>query len=133
MSDSNSARAKFARLSAIFIDVVEKYRTILALPQLVCSQFDDETSPNRKLDFNAINYKTDIENATAASLRGLPDEDKLQKTWFQLVANDQTADLALTKRVIRACGQMYQKRGLEPSRYLRTIKRGRGERVWVKQ
>lgn len=129
MSDSNPARARFARLNAIFIDVVEKYRSILALPQLVCSQFDDETSPNRKLDFNAIDYKTDIENATAASFRGLPDEDKLQQTWLKLVANDQTTEPALINKVIRTCGKIYQQRGLQPNQYLRHIKRGRGERV----
>lgn len=129
MSDSNPARARFAHLSAIFTDVLERYRTILNLHPLAAGRIDDDLPPNRKLDFAVIDYKTDIENATAASLLGLPDEDKLQKTWFQLVANDQTADLALTKRVIRACGQMYQKRGLEPSRYLRKIKRKHGERV----
>jgi len=131
LSDTNPARARFARLSAIFTDVIERYRTILNLHPIVASQIDDEIPPNRRLDFSAVDFKIDIENATAASLHGFPDEDKLQKTWFQLVAKDQTADLALTKKVVRLCGQMYQKRGLEPSRYLRKIKRGRGEHLQV--
>lgn len=111
--------------------VIERYRDILNLHPLACSQFDSDAPQNRRLDFAVIDYKTDIENATAASFRGLPDEDKLQTTWFQLVANDQTADLALINKVIRTCGKIYQQRGLEPAQYLRRIKRGRGERVRV--
>ena len=125
LSDSNTSRQRFAHSYLIFTSVVQQHKAICDLPLLVASEIDiDAPTRSRRLDFAAIDYKVDIESATTASLRGLRDEAQLQKTWFQLVAGDQTTDADLAKRVIRACAPVYEQRGLEPFYHLRKVRRG---------
>lgn len=128
--DSNESRRRFAHLSLVFTTILEQYREISNRHPLVASSIDDETqSRSRRLDYNGIEYLADITAACEAAVKGQANADELRDAIDKLIAGDQTVPEVLTRQIIRLCGAVFEKRQLEPSAYLRHIKRGRGERV----
>lgn len=130
-NDTNESRKRFAHLALIFTTVIAKYRDLCSLHPLVASQIDHDVPANRRFDFNACDYKIDITRACEAAVKGQANEDELKDAIDRLIAGDQSVPETLTRQVIRLVGAKFISHQLEPARYLRRIKRGRGERVRV--
>jgi hypothetical protein len=106
----------------VFEAVAKAYTTIKNSHPVVASNPDtDAPSQSRPLTFAGIEYAVDVDNATETALK---DQPRLQAAWFQLIAGDTTVDPTLAIRIIRACGTVYDSRGLDPGEYFRSIRRG---------
>ena len=116
-SDTNESRRRFSHLAAIFTVVIERYRDLVSLHPLAASQIDSEAPQNRKLDFNALNYKIDIENACTDAIKGQANEEELKDVIDRLIAGDQSVPETLARQAIRLCASVLEARGLEPARY----------------
>lgn len=128
-TDTNESRRRFAHLVNVFSVVIQRYRDLCNLHPLACSQFDDDAPQNRRLDFAVIDYKIDIENACVDAIAGQINRTELENAIDKLIVGNESVPEGLTRQAIRLCGAAFEKRQLEPAKYLRRIKRGRGERV----
>jgi hypothetical protein len=119
--DSGKKAASFSHYKLIFDAVSKAYFTTKnSHPVVACNPDRDAPCQSRPLTFAGIDYAVDVENATATALK---DQPTLQSTWFRLIAGDTTVDPALAMRTIRACGKMYELRGLDPGEYFRKTSR----------
>lgn len=128
-TDTNESRKRLAHLARVFSVVIQRYRDLCNLYPIAASQIDSDAPSNRRLDFAACDYKIDIENACVDAIAGQINRTELEDTIDRLIAGDHSVSEGITRQAVRLVGTEFEKRGLEPAKYLKRIKRGRGERV----
>jgi hypothetical protein len=117
---------KFNRQRILFETVINSYKEILALSPVVASQIDpDAPTHSRKLDFVALEYKCDIENAAKHAFHNQPDEQALKDGIDRIIAEDPTVPHTLVHRIIRLTAPVLERRQLEPFKYMVRVRHGR--------
>jgi hypothetical protein len=122
MTELDSTEFRFQQ--ELFDTVTKAYRVIRSAHPLAASNPDLLSPPNKRLTFNSIDFKVDVERATAFALGG-PNQAVLLRAWFNLVAEKPDVDPGIVQEVISRASVVYKDRSLDPADYFRPIRKGR--------
>ena len=120
-SFDSGKKAVLSRSQQLFMDVLKAYTVILnSHPVIALNPERDAPTQSRRLSFDAVNYRIDIERSVA---RALKDKPSHQAVFFKLVAHDRDIDAALKRETIEACAKQFDRDGLDPVVYLKPFRR----------
>lgn len=117
--ESHSAYQQQKAWRKIFDSVVGAYIAALSTSPLIASNPDDEAI-TRRLGPALINFKVDVEHATAYALKS----SALYKVWQQIIEGE-TVPASTVSQIANKCAPVFQQRGLIPYNYFLRIRKGR--------
>jgi hypothetical protein len=119
--ESHRAYEQRKQWQAVFYSVISAYRDLLSLSAMTARNYDEHVYP-RKLIPDAINYKVDIQNATAKALKN---NQELILQWEDAAFDE---GFNVSPSIVRECARVYSARELQPQIYLKKIRKGRPDR-----